>query len=281
MTRKVEKMKFLKTLGKISANLVSNLYDQNKTIFNIKDVQLITGKNYNEVTDLLAELVCRKIIARLKAGKFLIIPQELGNLEHRYIGNWYVAAREVVNSPEYYVAFYSAMHYWGMLTQPVVKFFVVTPKRQTVPMQMKDKLVFVFVNKRFIWGIREEWVTKIEKVRISDLEKTIVDALVFPRYCGGISEIAKGIWLVKDKIDYRKLNKYVSKYNKNIVAKRLGYILEILKINQPVLRAELKKYIKNRYDLFDPTLTIRRISKNNWRLIDNVGQKQILNLIWH
>ena len=87
--------------------------------------------------------------------------------------------------------------------------------------------------------------------------------------------------MVKDKIDYNKLNKYVSKYNKNIVAKRLGYILEILKINQPFLSTELKKYIKNRYDLFDPTLTTKRISKNNWRLIDNVGQKQILNLIWH
>jgi predicted transcriptional regulator of viral defense system len=274
-------MKFLKTLGKISANLISALYDRNKTIFKINDAQLITGKNYNEVTDLLSELVRRKIIARLKAGKFLIIPQELGNIEQQYIGNWYIAAREVVNSPNYYVAFYSAMHYWGMLTQPLVKLFVAISQRQTIPLEMKDKLVFVFVNKKFVWGINDQWVTKTERVRMSDLEKTIVDALGFPRYCGGISEIAKGIWLVKDKINYTKLNKYISKYNKNIVAKRLGYILDVLKINQPDLKAELKKYIKNRYDLLDPTLAVKRISKNNWRLIDNVGQKQILNLIWH
>ncbi|MBI5554496.1 MAG: hypothetical protein HY920_01405, partial [Elusimicrobia bacterium] len=227
---------------------------------------------------LVSDLVKRGIISRLKAGKFLIIPQELGSTE-QYIGNWYIAAREVVNSPNYYIAFYSAMHYWGMLTQPLVKIFVITPQRQIVPKEMKDKLVFVFTNKKSIWGIKEEWATKTEKIRISDLERTIVDVLAHPQYCGGITEVAKGIWLVKDKIDYPKLCKYVDKYNKNVVAKRLGYILEILKIDQPALIEKLKKYVKNRYDLFDSTLTIKRIDKNNWRLIDNVGQKQILNLM--
>lgn len=273
-------MESLRTLGRVSANLVSALYDENKTIFNIRDAQQITGKNYNEVTDLLSELVKRKIITRLKAGKFLIIPQELGSIE-KYIGNWYIAVKEITNSSIYYIAFYSAMHYWGMLTQPLIKIFVATPQRQIVPKEVKDKLTFVFINKKNIWGIKETWVTKIEKARISDLEKTIIDALSHPQYCGGITEITKGIWIVKDKIDYDKLGRYINKYNKNVVAKRLGYILEILRIVQPALVKKLKKYVKNRYDLFDPTLPKKSIDKNCWRLIDNVGQKQILNLIWH
>ena len=103
-------MEYQKTLGKVSAKLISGLYDENKTIFNIKDAQKILGKSYFETTDLLSELVKRNVITRFKAGKFLIIPQELGNAK-RYIGNWFVAAREVVNSSDYYVAFYSAMHY--------------------------------------------------------------------------------------------------------------------------------------------------------------------------
>lgn len=273
-------MENIKTLGKVSANLISRLYDEDKTIFKISDAQWILDKNYNDATDLLSRLVKRKVITRLKAGKFLIIPQELGSAE-RYAGNWYVAAREVVNSPLYYIAFYSAMHYWGMLTQPLIKIFVATPLRQIIPSQMKDKLVFVFVNKKLIWGIKEEWITRTEKVRISDLEKTIVDILAHPQYCGGITEVAKGIWIVKDKIDYIKLEEYVRKYNKNVVAKRLGYILEIFKIEKPALTEELEKYVKDRYDLFDPTLSEERMDKNNWRLIDNVGQKQILDLIRH
>lgn len=273
-------MKSIKTLGKVSANLISRLYDKDKAIFEISDVQLILEKNYNETTDLLSRLVKRKVLTRLKAGKFLIIPQELGSTEH-YVGNWYVLAREIVNSPLYYIAFYSAMHYWGMLTQPLIKIFTATPKRQIVPSNMGDKLIFVFVKEESIWGIREEWVTKAEKARISDLERTIIDAVAHPQYCGGITEIAKGIWLAKEKIDYERLKNYVEKYGKNIVAKRLGYILETLKIEEAALLGEFKKYIKKRYDLFDPTLPDKKIDKNNWRLIDNVGKKQILDLIGH
>ncbi len=268
----------MRTLGKVSAYLISRLYEENKPIFTIRDAQRVLNKDYNETTDLLSELVKRKVISRLKRGKFLIIPQEVGEVE-QYIGNWYVAAREVVNSPQYYIAFYSAMHYWGMLTQPLVKIFVATSKRQVVPNSMKDKLVFIFVKEKFIWGVKEEWVTRTQKVRISDLEKTIVDALAHPQYCGGITEIAKGIWIAKDRIDYHKLNEYVNRYSKNVVAKRLGYILEILKIDQPHLLKQLRKYVKSRYDLFDPTLPKRNQDRNNWRLIDNIGQKQILNLI--
>ncbi len=273
-------MNSYKTLGKVSANLICKLYEENKPIFKIDDVQRILGKGYNEATDLLSELVRRGIVTRMKPGKFLIIPQELGNTV-QYIGNWYVAAKEVVNSPDYYIAFYSAMNYWGMLTQPLVKIFVATPQRQVVPQEMKNKLILVFIKNKFNWGVKEVWATRDKKVRISDLEKTIIDALAHPQYCGGITEIAKGIWLTKNKIDYTKLSNYVNKYNKNVIAKRLGYILEILDIEQQYLKDELKKYVKNHYDLFDPILPKKGIDKNHWRLIDNVGQKQILDLIWH
>ena len=66
-----------KTLGKISAKLIRKLYDENRPIFEINHAQRILGKSYNAITDLLSELVKRKIIVRLKAGKYLIIPQEM------------------------------------------------------------------------------------------------------------------------------------------------------------------------------------------------------------
>jgi predicted transcriptional regulator of viral defense system len=166
-----------------------------------------------------------------------------------------------------------------MLTQPLIKIFVATPKRQVVPREMKGKMIFVTVKKDSIWGIKAEWVERKEKIRISDIEKTIIDCLTFPQYCGGITEIAKGIWIVKEKIDQKKLLSYVKRQEKNVVAKRLGYLLEILNIGDSDLYLELKKYLKDRYDLLDPTLSFKRINKNHWRLIDNVGQQQIKDLV--
>jgi len=132
----------IKTLGRTSAHLISKLYEDNKQTFNISDAQEILQKDYNQTTDLLSELVKRKVISRLKDGKFLIIPQEIGNVDN-YFGNWLVAASEVVNSPDYYVGFYSAMNHWGMVTQPLLRVFVATPKRQVVPRQLRDHLIFV------------------------------------------------------------------------------------------------------------------------------------------
>ena len=112
-----------------------------------------------------------------------------------------------------------------------------------------------------------------------NIEKTIIDILAHPEYSGGITEIAKGIWLVKDKIDFDKLIRYTRKYNKNVVAKRLGYILEILGLISTDITRELKQYVKKRYDLFDPTVEKRAIDKNQWRLIDNIGREQLHKII--
>ena len=267
-----------KTLGKISAKLIRKLYDENRSVFEISRAQRILGNSYNSTKDLLKDLVKRNIIVRLKAGKYLIIPPEIGSGKN-YLGNWYIAAKEVINSPQYYISFYSAMNYWGMLTQPLLKIFVATPKRQVVPREMKGKMIFVTVKENSIWGIKEEWIERKEKIRISDIEKTMIDCLTFPQHCGGITEIAKGIWIVKEKINQKKLLRYVKKQDRNVVAKRLGYLLEILDIDDSDMYFELQKYVKDRYDLLDPTLSFKRINKNSWRLVDNVGQKQIKNLV--
>jgi len=145
---------------------------------------------------------------------------------------------------------------------------------------VRDKLVFVFVNEKSIWGIKEEWITQSEKVRISDIEKTIVDALAPSRILWRHNrDCQRYMARLKKKIEYQKLLDYIRKHNKNVVAKRLGYILEIFDIKKPELINQLGEYVKDRYDKFDPNLSEKRMDKNKWRLIDNVGQEQILNVI--
>ena len=97
-------MEAIRALGKVSAYLINKLYEENKPIFTIADAQNILGKEYNNTTDLLSKLVKRKVLTRLKNGKFLIIPQEVGNIK-KYMGNWFVATREVSNSSKYYIGF--------------------------------------------------------------------------------------------------------------------------------------------------------------------------------
>ena len=118
-----------KTLGPVSANLISSLYDMGKRIFIIRDVENVTGLKSNAARDLISKLVKRNIIARIKHGKSIIIPQEIGESVN-YIGNWYIIAREIVNSPNYYISHYSAMDIHNMVTHPIIKVFITTPKQE-------------------------------------------------------------------------------------------------------------------------------------------------------
>lgn len=272
-------MNNLKTLGKVGVHLITGLYEKNLEIFTLKDASEILQNTPLSNRQLLSKLIKRNIIARIKGGKYIIISQQYGVLKD-YIGNLYVAAREISISPDYYIAFYSAMNYWGMLPQPLLTTFVATPKRQHAPKAIRKTFRFIYVMRKNIWGVREEQAIGSEKFRISDRERTIIDALAHPEFCGGITEAAKGIWMIKDVVDYVKLGEYAARYGKNVVAKRLGYLLEILDIDKPGMIKTLKGYVCDRYDVFDPMMDKKSLVKNSWRLIDNITPEQIKKVIW-
>lgn len=50
---------------------------------------------------------------------------------------------------------------------------------------------FRFVRSKLkdLFGITEMWVDKSEKIRVSDLERTLLDGLKQPAYCGGFKVV--------------------------------------------------------------------------------------------
>ena len=268
-----------KTIGPVSSNLILTLYEEGTLIFSAKDVKRITGFEGKYLYSFLQQLVKREVILRLKPGKYFVIPQELGK-ESRFIGNWYIVGREIANSPLYYISHYSAMDLHNMMTHPLLKIYITSPKqeRKKIRTIVNVQFEFIFQKKDKIWGIQDLWVTNTEKVRVSDLEKTILDCLIKPKYAGGILEISKGIWIQKEKISYKKILDYVKKLNVCVVAKRLGYIFEVLQIGG-ALRVKLRKFINNKYYLLDPTLPKTSTYKNSWKLVANIDPKELLKAI--
>jgi len=269
-----------KTLGPVSANLISSLYEMGKRIFTIRDVENVTGLKSNAARDLISKLVKRNIIARIKHGKCIIIPQEIGESVN-YIGNWYIIAREIVNSPNYYISHYSAMDIHNMVTHPIIKVFITTPKQE----YKKQKTIgnttfeFIYMNMKNIWGVKKFWVNKTEQVRVSEIERTVIDCLYRPKYCGGILETAKGLWIQKEKIDFDKLFNYTMKFNKIVVIKRLGYILESLNLKDTNYLNQLRAKMNDKYCILDPLLTAKETFKNSWKCIANIGPEEIRNAV--
>ncbi|GAJ20748.1 unnamed protein product, partial [marine sediment metagenome] len=89
---------------------------------------------------------------------------------------------------------------------------------------------FIHNQKRYFFGIGEYWVTKQDKVRVSDLERTIIDGFKQSEYCGGLTEVAKGLWMRHQDVNVNRLIGYAIKIGVGAVIRRLGFLLELYKI---------------------------------------------------
>lgn len=268
------------TLGPVSANLILKLKEQSKSIFGVLDAQKITGLSANATTDLLSELVGRKVIARLKPGKYLILPLEAGTSSD-YMENWYVVAQELIKPHAYFISHYSAMDVHNMVTQPTRMVYISALVRRKNREISGADFRFIYAKPENFWGITEEWVTPQQRVKVSDLERTIVDCLYAPKLCGGISEISKGIWITKEKIDWQKLTSYVKKFDKKVVAKRLGLLLEIYQAGTTETMEQLRDFIKESksYALLDPSLPDQGKHLARWRLKVNVEPEELKSIV--
>ncbi len=166
-----------------------------------------------------------------------------------------------------------------MVTHPVLKVYITLSKKERK--RKKTKIIgnvtfeFICTSEKNIWGIKEQWVTKTEKIKVSQIEKTIIDCLYQPKYCGGILEVATGIWMQKENINYDQLIAYALKYDRNIVIKRLGYILESLNLQNSNYLGRLKARINEKYYILDPLLDTNETYKNSWKLIANISPQEL------
>lgn len=266
-----------RTLGKIESKLLNALSSQDKTIFTIAEAQKVTGTSLATTRKMLFDLVKKKWLIRLTPGKYLIVPLSAGE-EGEYSENWYIIAKNLIEPELYYISYYSALEIHEMTIQPVFTVYVSTPKRKTPKEILGATFRFIYVQPKDIWGIEEIWVTPSQKVKVSDLERTIVDCLDRPDLCGGIGEIAKGIWSKRDQIDYWKLVEYTKRLGRSSVAKRLGFLLETYKIGGEDILSELKEMLSPRYLKLDPSLEISGRYDSKWKLRINLDPEELIDI---
>lgn len=268
----------LKTLGPQAARLVMGLHDRGKATFSHADVQAITALLAKSARSLVASLVRRGVAARLKPGLFILVPFELGRARE-YMGSPFVVARELAGTPDYYISHASAMELHQMLTQPQLVVYTTTPRAIRPRMVLATEFRFVRCKPRHLFGVTEHWVTKTERVRVSDLERTIIDGLKQSEYCGGFSEVARGFWMRRDAIDPRTLVDYALRLDIGAVIRRLGFLLETFDAGPPRELERLQDRLTASYEILDPLLPDEGKFLARWRLKVNVDRDEILSVV--
>ena len=268
----------LKTLGPQAARLVTELHERGKMLFSHADVEEITGLQSKSARNFVSSLVHRGVATRLKPGLFILVPFELGR-EREYLGSPYVVARELVGSTDYYLSHASAMDVHRMVTQPQLVVYTTTLKAMRPRVILGTEFRFVRCKPEHLFGVSDHWVTKIERVRVSDPERTVVDGLKQSAYCGGFTEVAKGFWMRRDDLDPRRLVDYALRLDIGAVVRRLGFLLETFEVNAPREIQRLREHLTATYAILDPLLPDEGRFLARWRLRLNVDREEISSVV--
>jgi predicted transcriptional regulator of viral defense system len=250
------------------------LHERSRVVFRLEDVRDITGLSEASARSFVRKLVDRGVAARLKPGLYVLVPFELGR-ERQYTGNPLIVARETMNGEDYYLSHATAMEIHGMTTQPQLVVMVTTPMPRRSLTALGVEFRFVRCQRRHLFGFTEHWVTKQEKVRVSDLERTIIDGLKQPEHCGGLTEVAKGLWMRRQDMKVDKLMEYARRIGVGAVVRRLGFLLETYEMAAPPDLGRLRNGLTATYVRLDPVLPAEGKRLRRWRLQLNVDPEEL------
>jgi len=269
-----------KTLSSKSAGVIRHFNDLNQPAFNIQEAaDLLRESSRDAVKKLMRDMVKRGLLLRLKEGIYWIIPYD--QEAAAYFPDWHLIAKYLVNDADYYIGYYSAMEIHSLITQPALREQIVVNK-QIKPSELKIKgykIQFIYHNKKHFFGAKSIWTDSFNKVPCSDLEKTFIDCLYKPDYAGGMTEITKAFFKSREKIDYEKLFDYCKLFKAQSVIKRLGFLLEILEINNPITE-KLQQLKTPSYILLEPSYEKKGKLNSKWSVQQNIETNDITSSIF-
>jgi predicted transcriptional regulator of viral defense system len=136
------------------------------------------------------------------------------------------------------ISHWSALHYHGLTEQDARKVFVLTTTEASVPRMRGAKAKrsgqgyrvgdttyqFVRVKPGRFFGTEKVWIAET-RVTITDPERTLLDCLSMPQYCGDFAEALHAFEARGADLDLERIIEYSLKLDA-ATPKRLGWVLE-------------------------------------------------------
>ncbi|WP_034042186.1 type IV toxin-antitoxin system AbiEi family antitoxin domain-containing protein [Wocania ichthyoenteri] len=268
-----------KVITENTAEFLRYLIDNKKAFFTVRDAKNFMpsfAKDY--IQELLQNLIDRELALRIKRGLYVMLPYD--TVLEEFSPNRHLTASELVGKRSYYIGYYTALQLHDLTTQPALVEQVVVNKQMTPTEQSIHgvKFQFIYHNKKHFFGIKKTWVEYINQsyvIKYSDLEKTIIDCLFKPDYAGGIVEIGKAIYRVGYKMDYTKLLNYINQMQSQSVIKRLGFLLELYRIETPIID-QLQALKTASITVLDPIHPKQGRIQNRWSIQVNIDLDTML-----
>jgi len=219
----------------------------------------------NSLKKATASLSSKGYLYRLKRGLYIVTP-----MKKLIIRDPFAIATQIYPS---YIAFSSALRFYNLIEyEPFTIFLVTSVKSRQLEV---GEYTFRYIS----LGDKAIGATNINGKWISVLEKTFFDCFYKPQYSGGFEVVTKALYETTH-LKWDAFLKFVRKLGSSSLCQRIGYILELLKLETGY---KVPKYLFSY--LNSKTYTPARllssgpshgIYSKKWKILDNVGRERIL-----
>lgn len=180
------------------------------------------------------------------------------------------------------ISHWSALNHHALTEQTPQKIFVSTTAKSVPHLRNKRKdrkvgypvagTLYQFIQTKLerFFGIQDIWVNE-SRIKMTDPERTLLDGLMSPDYCGDFSEVLHAFEMGRDKLDLQKIISYALKLD-GATARRLGWVLEHQGVGARKLEPLRRIPIKG-FRILDPTGPHQGSYDSSWMIQVNLPGK--------
>lgn len=258
-------------ISKESRQMLDTINRQFSGPFEVPNVEKLFNMKGSKAARLLAHLASKGWLTRVRRGLYITVPLGAENPKNRSEDPWIIANK--IFAP-CYIGGWSACEHWGLTEQIFDSVLIFTGSRidhSRIKIQNANFVLKPLTKKKY-YGTKTVWRGRT-KVQVSDPTRTIVDMLNDPSAGGGMRQ---AVDVIKEYFssEFRNdglLAEYLNKIRNRAVYKRLGYILESLKLDAPDLIKKCAENLSKGFSLLDPSATNKGTYLRKWHLRINVN----------
>lgn len=266
-----------RSLSAAESKVVLALEARGQEVVELDDISQLASVRRDYARKLAERLTAKGWIQRVGRGRYLLNPAKAGPDAVPDMNAFRVGSKLVT---PYYFGYATAASYHGLLQQASRTYYVVTTSRHAPTLAEPAEFKIVRVPRSKFFGLQDA-----EKygapIVLSDLEKTIVDAVDRPDRVGGIASVAQIIANAKPRMDHARLVEYARRMGTKSLAQRLGYLLDHVLPHERPPREARKALLQLRGDAFVALASTKQHPRtgryiSEWRVVVNVPESELL-----
>ncbi len=141
--------------------------------------------------------------------------------------------------PTSFVGFHTALEFYGMAHSLYYnEFYVCGPEKNRFrPFTIHGVKIRPVVVQNNVSGINILRHHK-ERIRVSSIERTLIDCIDRPEYCGGWEEVLNSLMRLKN-LKFRKIHQLLLERENQFLLRQVGVVLDILREASPIIRESI------------------------------------------